>query len=233
MNTATERQREHYTQTSGRMADLSTIEIEHNHALSWLAGLALQYGWRRFLDVGAGSGRGMVHLKKYLPLGIVIGVEPVDALRAEGYKGGLKKSELLAGDAHDLQFNDGDFDVVYATGVLHHTPKPKRAIEEMIRVASCAVLISDMNNYGCGPTPQKMLAHALRLFGLWKIFQWIKNGGRYDKYSDGDGVFYSYSLFDELPWLRKRGYQTYLLTTRGTQGRPLWDATHVALLILK
>ena len=233
MNTAIYRQRKHYTQTSGRMADLSTIEIEHNHAISWLAGLSLQYGWGTFLDVGAGSGRGMVHLKKYLPHAMIIGVEPVDALRTEGYKGGIKESELLAGDAHDLQFADGAFDVVYATGVLHHTPTPKYAIEEMIRVAASAVVISDMNNYGCGSLAQRILAHALRFFGLWKPFQWIKNGGRYDKYSDGDGVFYSYSLFDELPWLRKRGYRTYLFTTRGSRGMPLWDASHVALLIMK
>jgi ubiquinone/menaquinone biosynthesis C-methylase UbiE len=213
------------------MADTSTIEPEHNHAISLMGGLARQYGWKRFLDVGAGSGRGIVHLKAQLPDAEITGVEPVEALRRKGHDAGIPRDQLLNGDALGLDFSDNSFDVVFATGVLHHVPTPRKAIEEMLRVAKSAVLISDLNNYGCGSILQRSVARCLRAVGLWKAFQWLKNGGRMDKYSDGDGVFFSYSLFDELTWLSKNGYKTYIFTTRPTRGRPLWDTSHIALLI--
>ena len=233
MNTAIDRQREHYLKTSDRMADLSVIEPEHNHAIALLSGLARQYGWTQFLDVGAGSGRGIVHLKRYLPQANIRGVEPVDALRKLGYEGGLSESELIKGDALKLAFSDQSIQIVYATGIMHHLATPRQALKEMLRVASSAVYISDLNNYGCGSYPQRVLAHLLRFFHLWKPFQWIKNGGQFDKFSEGDGVFYSYSLFDELAWIHKQKLRTYIFTTQPTCGNPFWDTSHIALLIMK
>jgi SAM-dependent methyltransferase len=233
MKTAIDRQREHYLKTSDRMADLSVIEMEHNHAIALLSGLARQYGWIQFLDVGAGSGRGIVHLKRYLPQANIRGVEPVDALRKLGYEGGLSESELIKGDALKLAFPDQSIQVVYATGIMHHLATPRLALKEMLRVASQAVYISDLNNYGCGAWPQRALARFLRFLGLWKPFQWVKNGGRLDKYSDGDGVYFSYSLFDEMDWLNKQGLCTYIFTTKPTRGNPFWDTSHIALLVLK
>jgi ubiquinone/menaquinone biosynthesis C-methylase UbiE len=233
MSNAIERQREHYRNTSQRMADLESIETEHHHGISLLAGMALQYGWKSFLDVGAGSGRGINHLQKYLSDARITGVEPVDALREQGHKGGIAPEKLIEGDALALDFEAESFDVVYATGILHHIATPRPAIAEMIRVAKCAVMLSDLNNFGCGSKFQKILSHTLRALGLWKVFQWVKNGGKLDKYSDGDGVFYSYSLFDEIAWLHANGYTTHFMTTAPTRGNPFWDTSHIALLILK
>ncbi len=233
MSSAIERQRQHYSDTSQRMADLDSIEIEHHHGISLMAGMARQYGWETFLDVGAGSGRGITHLMKYLPDARVTGVEPVEALREEGYKGGIARDALIHGDALALDFPAGSFDVVYATGILHHIATPRPAIAEMIRVAGSAVMLSDINNFGCGSRSQRILSHSLRALGLWRAFQWIKNGGRFDKFSEGDGVFYSYSLFDEIAWLNASGYTTHFLTTGPTRGNPFWDTTHIALLIIK
>lgn len=233
MSNATDRQKQHYTDTSQRMADLDTIEIEHHHGISLMTGMARQYGWESFLDVGAGSGRGIIHLKKYLPNARVIGVEPVEALREEGYKGGIAPDTLITGDALELDFPNESFDVVYATGILHHIATPRPAIAEMIRVAKHAVILSDLNNFGCGSKFQRLLSHSLRTLGLWKAFQWIKNGGKFDKFSLGDGVFYSYSLFDEIAWLNKSGCTTYFLTTAPTRGNPFWDTSHITLLIIK
>ncbi len=40
----------------------------------------------------------------------------------------------LQGDAENLPFPDGCFDIVYSNGVLHHTPDTERAIDEVYRV---------------------------------------------------------------------------------------------------
>lgn len=38
------------------------------------------------------------------------------------------------GDALALDFGDGEFDFVYSMGVLHHTPDPQKAINEIYRI---------------------------------------------------------------------------------------------------
>jgi ubiquinone/menaquinone biosynthesis C-methylase UbiE len=43
---------------------------------------------------------------------------------------------FIQGDAEDLPFGDGSFDLVYSHGVLHHTPRTARAIREVHRVLS-------------------------------------------------------------------------------------------------
>lgn len=44
------------------------------------------------------------------------------------------KSQVRVGDAEALPFADESFDIVYAWGVLHHSPDTGRAIEEVWRV---------------------------------------------------------------------------------------------------
>jgi len=38
------------------------------------------------------------------------------------------------GDALNLGFGNMEFDFVYSMGVIHHTPNPQRAIDEIFRV---------------------------------------------------------------------------------------------------
>lgn len=54
-------------------------------------------------------------------------------------------SELAVGDAENLPFDDGFFDLVYSWGVIHHSPDTPRAISEIFRVLKpggrCRVMI--------------------------------------------------------------------------------------------
>jgi len=44
------------------------------------------------------------------------------------------KNVCLQGDAESLPFSDNFFEIVYSNGVLHHTPRIDKAIEEVYRV---------------------------------------------------------------------------------------------------
>ena len=59
---------------------------------------------------------------------------------------------------------------------MHHLSNPKRALSEMSRVASKAIFISDLNNLGCGSIYQRAISHLMTALGLWRSFQFIKNG---------------------------------------------------------
>lgn len=43
-------------------------------------------------------------------------------------------SDLNVGDAENLNFEDGSFDIVYSWGVIHHSPDTPKAINEIYRV---------------------------------------------------------------------------------------------------
>ncbi len=54
------------------------------------------------------------------------------------------EGRFLQGDAENLPFADGSFDLVYSHGVLHHTPDTPRTIREVHRVLSdggCALIM--------------------------------------------------------------------------------------------
>jgi ubiquinone/menaquinone biosynthesis C-methylase UbiE len=44
------------------------------------------------------------------------------------------KPVFLQGDALNIKLNDAEFDFVYSMGVIHHTPDPQQAINEVFRV---------------------------------------------------------------------------------------------------
>ena len=43
-------------------------------------------------------------------------------------------ADLRVGNAEQLPFADGEFDMVVSLGVLHHTPDTERALREVYRV---------------------------------------------------------------------------------------------------
>lgn len=235
---AVELQREFYRRTAGDYHHAHVAggaDVEHERALAALGGFVRSAGFRSVLDVGCGTGRALLALRDLDDTVRLMGLEPVAALRAEAGRLGVPEAELTDGDATALPFADDEFDCVCAFGVMHHLPEPRAALAEMLRVARRAVFVSDLNNYGCGSMPQRMVSHTLRLVRLWRTFQFVKNGFRHWKYDpDGDGLHFSYSLFDDLPYLRRHADELLLLTTRGsTGGHPLWDATHLAVLALQ
>jgi SAM-dependent methyltransferase len=182
------------------------------------------------LDIGSGTGRVLSFLKTRRPDITVRGIEPVEELREVAYAKGISSDELTDGDALDLVFPAGRFDLVCAFGVLHHVRTPARAIGEMLRVARQGIFISDSNNFGQGPGWLRAAKQLTNAFGLWPLANFIKTHGRGYDVSAGDGVSYSYSVFTDLEKIRLRCRSVHLFNTSNSGVNPYRTASHVALL---
>jgi len=229
MKSAIDQQQSYYETTADNYDEMHLGESEHEYALAQLLGIMRYHGFNSLLDVGAGTGRVLRHARRHLPGVKVVGIEPVAGLRAVGYANGITGEELREGNALNLEYDDDSWDVVCAFGILHHISDPEAAIREMCRVARHGVFFSDMNNYGCGSVCQRTLAHVLRTLHLWRLFQYVKNGGKHEKYSDGDGIFYSYSLFDSINTIREKFPQTHIGNTKGSSSHLLLGCSHISI----
>ena len=119
--------------TRSRMLRAATADPAHYFAHIELApGIAV-------LQVGAGTGdfdRLMADLVR--PGGHLVGIDysqtMVDEATARSAGLGLP-IEFQQADAHDLPFDDANFDRCLATQVFQHLARPERALAEMVRVA--------------------------------------------------------------------------------------------------
>lgn len=228
-------QREYYSRTAGTYDEVHNSRVdEHQFALAFMRSAIDLFGIRSVLDIGSGTGRALQVLKESCPHLRVVGVEPSDALREIGYAKGLRRDELIDGDARSLAYADGEFDLVSEFGTLHHIPKPERAVSEMLRVARVGVFISDGNNYGQGSPTARAAKSVIRSLGLWPIFDKIRTRGKGYMENEGDGLFYSYSVFDSYPAVRRACASVHILNTQDAAGiQPRRASSHVALLGLK
>lgn len=93
----------------------------------------------KVLDVGAGTG---LFTWWWAKRGFeVVGIEPSANMIDRSPCGEL----LQPGDAYDLQFEDGSFDLVFAGNLLHHLERPAEALREMARVSRGPVAIVEPN----------------------------------------------------------------------------------------
>jgi ubiquinone/menaquinone biosynthesis C-methylase UbiE len=227
-------QREYYKKTAHQYESKHVnTKDEHYLSLSIMSGFVDFLEAKSVLDIGSGTGRALKYLQTKKPSLKVMGVEPVEALREQGYQLGLDKNDLIDGDANSLQFEDNAFDIVSEFGVLHHVPKPEKVVSEMLRVARLAIVISDTNNFGQGGTLNRIIKHVLNFFSLWKIANWLKTGGKKYTISEGDGLAYSYSVFNNYKQINKVCKAVYVINVKGGGKYPFQNASHVLLIGIK
>lgn len=232
MDKSAELQRKYYESTAHGY-DTSHVEREHVVALHMLAAFVEMNQVRSILDVGAGTGRAMRFLKERFPGMEVKGIEPVDALRQRGHAQGIPEEDLIAGDGSALPFADGAFDLVCEFAVLHHVRDPDKVVAEMTRVAARMIAISDCNFLGQGPAWLRMAKLGIWGAGLWRVADWLKTRGKGYTYSEGDGIAYSYSVFQSLPQVRAAWKDVQIYPTSPDSGRragPLVNAGHLLLI---
>lgn len=227
-------QRAYYANSAHRYDDMHVHEDdEHSFALRFAISIVEHLGIRSILDIGSGTGRALVKLKRELPDITAIGIEPSTELREIGHSKGLLRTQLIDGDAMSLSFSDGAFDLVCEFGALHHIPSPSKAVSEMLRVSRKAIFISDCNNFGQGTTFSRLFKQLINATGLWPLADLVKTGGKRYSISEGDGLAYSYSVFNDYKQIKDQCESVHLLNTVDAGPNIYRTATHVALLGIK
>ena len=196
-------------------------DIEHIRALefAWpfIRGRALSSA----LDVGCGTGRVFSWMKKQLHdeghhIDRFVGVDPSENLLKIA-KEKLPDCEWTLGDATNLPFEDNQFSVVTATGILHHIENPRKAISEMFRVSKDIVIISDHNNLAFGSKVEKNLKMLLFSIGLMGVASYVKQGFSKQGYSKDDGYWYPYSILTDVDLISDLSHRFFFYPTRKRQ----------------
>jgi ubiquinone/menaquinone biosynthesis C-methylase UbiE len=231
---AVEIQRGYYAKTARRYDDMHLDERgEHYLALRFMISMVGFLGIESILDVGSGTGRCLIDVTREIPEITAVGVEPSAELREVGYSKGLLKSQLIDGDAMNLPFSDNSFDLVCEFGALHHIPVPAKAVSEMLRVSRKAIFISDVNNFGQGSRFSRLVKQAVNAAGMWRLADLIKTKGKGYLISEGDGLSYSYSVFNDYGLIRDGCEAVHMLNTIDSAPDLYRSASHVALLGIK
>lgn len=227
-------QRKYYAETAAKYDAMQISERdEHQFALAILSAMIEYHDIKSVLDVGSGTGRALRYLKARHPGVRFVGIEPVEALRKVGHEAGLRPEELKEGDVNALAVSDGEFDLVCEFAVLHHVPKPELAVAEMLRVSRKAIFISDANNFGQGGPAARLLKQAINAMGLWRAFDWLRTAGRGYHVSAGDGLFYSYSAYNNYGQLRAACRTVHQFNTVDAGISLVGSAPHVVLFGIK
>lgn len=140
---------------------------------------------------------------------------------------------LVGGDGENLEFADDSFDWVCCFAVLHHVREPDALVREMLRVARVGVFISDSNNFGQGSRSARWVKGAARVTGLWPLVKWIRTRGKGYVISEGDGLFYPYSVFSSFELVNESCAKVMLWSTAPTGKSLLWSSPHLAVVGIK
>jgi ubiquinone/menaquinone biosynthesis C-methylase UbiE len=227
-------QRNYYKKTAAKYNEMHVSSNDgHDLSCALIHALSVHYGFGSILDVGSGTGRALLQLEQKLPECHIVGIEPVAALRQIGHDNGIPIKQLIEGDATNIHYPDNSFDLVCELGVLHHIPEPRLAVAEMLRVARKAVFISDSNRFGQGSLPLKLFKLFCGKTKLWHIVDFIKTKGKGYIYSEGDGISYSYSVFDDYDFIRKQCKSVMIFNLDGSGKHSIIGAPHIGLCGIK
>lgn len=223
-------QRAYYERTASAYDSMHLLEDdEHFRALAWLSDLIGQHRIESLADIGAGTGRALEYLQAQHAIRY-LGIEPVQALRAVGHAKGIAEDVLVDGDALALALPDDSFDIASEFGVLHHIKDHRQAVREMCRVARRGVFLSDSNNFGQGSPLARFVKRSIHRIGLWRAFDWVNTRGKGYHWDEGDGLFYSYSLIDDLPIIRRKFPRLHFFSTLACDGPDFYrHAPHFAV----
>jgi ubiquinone/menaquinone biosynthesis C-methylase UbiE len=213
-------QRQYYTQTAADYDNMHAGEGDSDlSALKNVCALLEMVHARTLLDIGCGTGRGIQYLRERFPSLEAFGVEPVRALLDQAVeKAHIPAGIVLQGSGDALPFADESVDVVCSFSILHHVEKPNAVVREMLRVARKAVLIVDSNRFGQGRWPVRVFKLAAYKLGLWGLINYLKTGGKGYMITEGDGLAYSYSVYDSFDCLAENSVQ--LMMFSADEGKP-------------
>lgn len=188
---------------AGNAKDFDGMHIakddEHYCSLTHISNFIKVLGIKSILDIGAGTGRGLMYMKEHHAEIRAHGIEPSPDMRSQAIAKGVSPDAITQGRGEKLPFADGSFDATCEFGVVHHIQRPNDAVREMMRVSNKAVFLSDGNRFGHGSIVSRWAKLLLYKAGLWPLTNWVKTGGKGYDLGPQDGLIFSYSVYDSLP----------------------------------
>lgn len=226
-------QREYYARTADRYDGMHE-QMPHELALGHVLGFVRWLGSRSLLDTGCGTGWGLRVVGDAFPEVQVRGNDPSrELLDIAIGRYGVSPDLLDCFGSDPMPYADESFDVVLATGVMHHVPRPDRLVSEMLRVARQAIFISDTNSYGAGSVQARVVKGVLAEMGLLRPVNRLRRGGHDWFYTEGDGVAWNYSVYDSVRQVRDVCGDMLIIPTSPGRAKaavnPLRSSSHALL----
>jgi ubiquinone/menaquinone biosynthesis C-methylase UbiE len=232
-------QRKYYERTA-HLYDAAQVKEadEHFLALNYLSAFCDILNVASALDVGCGTGRGLKYFLNHKPLIDIRGVEPVPALIGQAVQAnGIPPGLITVGSGDHLPFPDASIDAVFECGILHHAKNPEQVVREMLRVSRRAVFLSDENRFAHGSLFSRCAKVVLCKTGMFGAAYMLKTLGKGYRFSEGDGLAYSYSVFDCIDVLARWADRIILIPTDNirTSGffHPLLTSFHLLLCAVR
>jgi SAM-dependent methyltransferase len=153
-----------------------------NDSLTWLRARAERSRFARMLDaaipgdakiveVGCGTGQMSLYLARAdrLVVGADLALPSLELAASAARRFAASRVQFVETDLHQPGLKKGAFDVVYSSGVLHHTPDPGRAFANIVPLARPGgmVVVGLYNSFA--RIPLRLRRAAARLTG----FRWI------------------------------------------------------------
>ncbi|MGB7433997.1 MAG: class I SAM-dependent methyltransferase [Candidatus Acidiferrum sp.] len=232
-------QRGYYTDTASKYDCMHCHEGAHDpECRRFIVPILNSLRIKTLLDIGSATGLGLRDLAEELPGVFVCGAEPVAALVRHGVStGNTHTVSLLQASGDALPFANGSFDAVIEFAALHHVANPSVVIKEMLRVARKVVVVADSNRFGQGSLPARLFKLLLYKTGLWNAFNFLRTRGKHYQISEGDGLFYSYSVYDSYKILAGWADQVLIFPSGKCDPRswfhPLLTAPGVVLIAIR
>lgn len=232
-------QRQYYTETAARYEQMHAHEgAADAFSMKFFHSIVRMVDARSVLDVGTASGGSIRDLKEAFPGLFVCGVEPVAALVDEAVQNGnAANAPILQANGETLPFPDASFDVVCEFAILHHVANPSAIVKEMLRVAKKAVFISDSNRFGQGSRAVRLIKLALYKTALWGLYNYLRTAGKGYRITEGDGLSYSYSVYDSLEEIARWSDRLILIPNCNEKARnwlhPLLTSAGVTVCALR
>jgi len=239
LSQSVEMQRRYYEDTAARYNSMHAHEgATDPNILPFVVAFLRLLDIRSVLDVGSGTGLGLRQIKESLPGMFVCGTEPVAALAEQAVQNGhALPLPIVRAAGETLPFPDASFDAVCEFAMLHHVPNPNAVVKEMLRVAKKAVFITDSNRFGQGPLLLRVVKLFLYKMGLWGAFDFLRTHGKRYQVSEGDGIFYSYSVYDSYELVARWADRVFLFPSTpcrsSTWFHPLLSAPSIILIAFR
>ncbi len=231
-------QKNYYARTAAAYDELHVgHDDQHYTALRYIEALTHMLDSKSLLDIGAGTGRSLQYFLERGTTMTLIGVEPVQELIDQATKKGLPDGLIVPGSGDTLPFPNSSIDIVCAFAVMHHVQQPDAILREALRVARQAIFISDANRFGQGPMPLRILKLVAYKLHAWALLNTLKTRGRGYTVTEGDGLAFSYSVFDSYRTLAAWADRVFMIPTERTHAsswlHPLLTSRHVLMCAIR